>query len=76
MKHQHRDTDRADVLVSHGIITREDACDKKQRFVALNDARHAAKSVFQRTGRTATTYKCSFCDGWHVTKLKHLEESA
>lgn len=76
MKPVRRDSERAQRMVEHGIITREKSCDHKQSFPNQNDARHAAKAVFRKTGRQAATYKCSFCHEYHVSKFKHGEEEA
>lgn len=69
-----RDPDRAAGLVRTGVITRMQACDSKRRYLNQNDARHAAKVVAHSTRRKTTTYKCPFCEGYHVTKLKHGED--
>lgn len=70
-----RDVARAAVLVAHGIIRRERACEGKRVHMTLNDARCAAKAVTDRTGRPAHPYRCEFCDRYHVTKLRHGEYS-
>lgn len=69
-----RDTARAAAMVSAGIITADRACEGKARYTNQNDARHAAKLVQRTANRKATTYRCPFCDGYHITKFKHGEE--
>jgi hypothetical protein len=68
--------ERAHAMVEHGLITREEACEHKRVYLTQNDARHAAKAVSRKTDRMATTYKCEFCQHYHVTKFKHGEEAA
>lgn len=76
MRVPRRDTDRAQALVACGKITREKSCEHKQSFPNQNDARHACKNVFAKTGRQAVSYKCQFCQQYHVSKLKHGEDAA
>lgn len=71
-----RDTDRARALVQSGAITREASCLRKVSFAMRNHALAAAKGISNKTGRKTEVYGCSFCHGFHVTKLKHGEESA
>jgi hypothetical protein len=69
-----RDTARAERMVEAGIITERDACTGKATFFHKNDARYAAKQIFRKTGRSASTYRCPFCGNWHVTKQRHGED--
>jgi len=66
-----RDVARAQAMVEHGIITRERSCEQKRAYGHRNDALHAAKAIFRKTGRQADPYKCPFCTQYHVTKLRH-----
>lgn len=76
MKRTREALDRVRRMIDVGLVTREKSCERKERFSSLNDARHAVKHVEHRTGRDAVTYKCAFCAGWHVSKLKHGEDAA
>ena len=67
------DPDRASVLVAHGCITAQDACDGKQRYPNRNDATHAAKGVSLDYERKVVSYRCPFCEFWHLSRLKHGE---
>ena len=70
-----KDIARAQALVASGAISEKRSCLSKVSYPTLNDARHAAKGVFAKTGRNCTTYACQFCAHWHCTKAKHGEES-
>ena len=69
-----RDLARASELVRVGAISDRRSCIYKVSYPTLNDARHAAKGVFAKTGRNCTTYACQFCKGWHTTKMKYGED--
>jgi hypothetical protein len=73
---QRHDPDRAEALARHGAITRERACASKHRFETQRDARTKAKHVSREIGRPVATYHCPFCDGHHLTKLRHGEDAA
>jgi hypothetical protein len=73
---QRHDPERAEALARHGAITRERACQSKHRFETQRDARTKAKHVSREIGRPVATYHCPFCDGHHLTKLRHGEDAA
>jgi hypothetical protein len=70
------DPERAEALARVGAITRERACASKHRFATQRDARTKAKHVSREIGRPIETYHCPFCDGHHLTKLRHGEDAA
>jgi hypothetical protein len=76
MKKTRERLDRVRAMINVGIVTRERACDSKQSYPNRNDARHAAKGIFAKTGRETATYRCEFCGLWHITKFRHGEEAA
>lgn len=71
-----RNVARASCLVASGAITRERACESKQRYERQKDAKAAAKSLAKDIGRPVTTYHCAFCGGHHLTKVRHGEDAA
>lgn len=68
-----RDVARARVLVAAGVITEKASCLSKVSFALRNDALGAAKRIANKTGRRTEVYGCSFCKGYHITKLRHGE---
>lgn len=43
-------------------------CLGKQRYKSRKAARKACKRIKAQFGKTMTTYRCTLCERWHLTK--------
>lgn len=63
-----RERQRADRDASHRESALEQkACGSKQRYASQHEAKLAIKSCEAHGSPKLFTYRCPYCDGWHLT---------
>lgn len=58
---------QAKAEAEHDAALRRKACERKQRYAAAADAQEAAEACAAHGTRGLRTYKCRYCNGWHLT---------
>lgn len=63
-----RETERASAKsLEKERALREKACESKNRYVSERDAREAIRACAEHGTLGLRCYRCSYCDGWHLT---------
>ena len=60
-------TRQAQAQAEHDAALRRKACERKQRYATLADAQEAIEACAAHGTRGLRTYKCRYCNGWHLT---------
>lgn len=60
-------TRQAQAEAEHNAALRRKACERKQRYATLADAQEAIEACAAHGTRGLRTYKCRYCNGWHLT---------
>ena len=58
---------QAKAEAEHDAALRRKACESKQRYATLADAQEAVEACAAHGTHGLRTYKCRYCNGWHLT---------
>lgn len=58
---------RAEQAREHDDAVRRKACESKNRYCSRADAEAAIASCAEHGTRGLHSYRCPYCDGWHLT---------
>lgn len=63
--------ERAALLVAKGCIQPDRACWGKAAYPTQHAATHVAKFLTKKSERRFDSYRCPFCDSYHLTRRRH-----
>ena len=70
-----REEQRArDVSERKETALRDKACESKNRYPSLYEAEQAVASCAEHGKRGLRTYRCPYCNGWHLTSKARKKE--
>ena len=68
------DARRQEAACQRDAALRDTACESKNRYATRDEALMVADECGQRGVRGLHAYKCSYCNGWHLTSKPPRKE--